>query len=271
MYDLRGKTALVTGASAGIGREIARVLARDVATLILVARRRERLDELATELKAKRSGLRVLVEPVDLLDRVATGVLLDELEKRGEQIDVLVNNAGFGDYGLLHQREWSKLERMLELNVVSLTFLLSRLVPRMVARGSGAVLNVGSIAGLVTSPAMGVYSATKAYVNYLSETMTAELTGTGVTMTVVCPGPIATEFQEVASANEDVARPPMPPVMHIDAVKCAEDAVTAMVKGRARVIPGFVPRVVATVSDVLPRAFMRPIFANIVKKLRPSR
>ena len=167
MYDLRGKTALVTGASAGIGREIARVLARDVATLILVARRRERLDELAAELKAKRSGLRVLVEPVDLLDRVATGVLLDELEKRGEQIDVLVNNAGFGDYGLLHQREWSKLERMLELNVVGLTFLLSRLVPRMVARGSGAVLNVGSIAGLVTSPAMGVYSATKAYVRYL--------------------------------------------------------------------------------------------------------
>ncbi len=271
MYDLRGKTALVTGASAGIGREIARVLARDVATLIVVARRRERLDELATELKAKRAGLRVIVEPVDLLDRVATGVLLDELEKRGEQIDVLVNNAGFGDYGLLHEREWSKLERMLELNVVSLTFLLSRLVPRMVARGTGAVLNVGSIAGIVTSPSMGVYSATKAYVNYLSETMTAELTGTGVTMTVVCPGPIATEFQEVASANEDIARPPMPPVMFIDAVKCAEDAVGAMVKGRARVIPGFVPRVLATVSDVLPRAFMRPIFADIVKKLRPSR
>jgi short-subunit dehydrogenase len=90
-------------------------------------------------------------------------------------------------------------------------------------------------------------------------------------MTVVCPGPIATEFQEVASANEDVARPPMPPVMHIDAERCAEEAVAAMVKGRARVIPGFVPRVVATVGDMMPRALMRPIFANIVRKLRPSR
>lgn len=271
MYDLRGKTAFVTGASAGIGRELARVLARDVATLILVARRRERLDELAAELTSIRVDLRVLVEPVDLLDRHATGVLLDELEKRGEHVDVLVNNAGFGDYGLLHEREWSKIERMLELNVVSATFLLSRLVPRMVARKSGAVLNVGSIAGLIPSPAMAAYSATKAYMNYLSETMTAELTGTGVTLTVVCPGPIATEFQEVAGANEGIERPPMPAAMHIDAVKCAEEAIGAMVKGRARVIPGFVPRVMATVTDSLPRAFVRPIIANVVRKLRGSR
>jgi uncharacterized protein len=270
MYDLRGKTALVTGASAGIGREIARVLARDVATLVLVARRRERLDDLSAELKAKRSDLRVLVEPVDLLDRAATGVLLDELDKRGEHVDVLVNNAGFGDYGLLHERDWPKLERMLELNVVSLTFLLSRLVPKMVARGAGAVLNVGSIAGIIPSPAMAAYAATKAYVNHLSETMSAELTGTGVTMTVVCPGPIATEFQEVASANEDIARPPMPPVMHIDAVKCAEDAVAAMVKGRVRLIPGLAPRLFATLSDALPRVVMRPILADLVRKSRRS-
>lgn len=271
MYELRGKTAFVTGASAGIGREIARVLARDVGTLILVARRRERLDELATELKAKRPELRVLVEPVDLLDRKATGVLLDELERRGEHVDVLVNNAGFGDYGLLHEREWSKIEQMLELNVVSATFLLNRMVPRMVARGSGAVLNVGSIAGLVTSPAMGAYSATKAYLNYLSETMTAELTGTGVHVTVVCPGPIATEFQEVAGSKEDVAKPPMPPVMYIEAIKCAEAAVDGLVKRRARVIPGLVPKVVATVGDVLPRVLQRPFLADVVRKLRRSR
>lgn len=267
MYELRGKTALITGASAGIGREIARVLARDVSTLILVARRRERLDELASELKAKRAGLRVLVEPVDLLDRAATGAMLDELEKSGESIDVLVNNAGFGDYGLLHEREWSKLERMLELNVVSATFLLSRLVPPMVARRSGAVMNIGSIAGIVPSPAMGAYSATKAYLNHLSEAMTAELTGTGVTLTVVCPGPIETEFQEVAGSD---VRPPMPAAVHIDAVQCAEEAVAAMVKGRARLIPGWIPRVFTTVSDVLPRALMRPVLANIVRKLRSS-
>lgn len=271
MYDLRGKTALVTGASAGIGREFARVLARDVATLILVARRRERLDELAAELKSKRSSLRVVVEPVDLLDRNAAGVLFDELEKRGEQIDVLVNNAGFGDYGMLHERDWPKIERMLELNVVSATFLLSRLVPRMVARGSGAVLNVGSIAGLIPSPAMAAYSATKAYINYLSETMGAELSGTGVTMTVVCPGPILTEFQEVADGNEGQVRPPMPPIMQIEATKCAEEAVAAMVKGKARVLPGIVPRLFATVTDALPRALVRPMIADVARKLRASR
>lgn len=271
MLDLRGKTALVTGASAGIGREIARVLARDVGTLVLVARRRERLDELATELKATRPQIRVLVEPVDLLDRAATGVLLDELDKEGARIDVLVNNAGFGDYGLLHEREWPKIERMLELNVISATYLLSRLVPPMVARGTGAVLNVGSIAGVVPSPAMAAYSATKAYINYLSETMTAELVGTGVTMTVVCPGPISTEFQEVAGAQEDIERPPMPPSMYIDAVKCAEEAVGAMVKGRARVIPGIVPRLFATVTDMFPRVLMRPILKDVVRKMRPTR
>jgi short-subunit dehydrogenase len=264
-FDLRGKTALVTGASAGIGREIARILARDVGTLVIVARRRERLDELAAELTSKRSGLRVIVRPVDLLDRPAVQTMLDELEQSGETIDVLVNNAGFGDYGFLHQREWSKLERMLELNVVSATFLLSRLVPSMVARGSGAVLNVGSIAGILPSPAMSAYSASKAYLNHLSEGMRAELAGTGVSVTVVCPGPIETEFQEVAGTD---VRPPLPAAMHIEAAACAEQAVASLVKGQARVIPGIVPRLVTTLGDALPKALLRPVLANMGKKLR---
>jgi uncharacterized protein len=268
MYDLRGKTALVTGASAGIGREIARVLGRDVSKLVLVARRRERLDELAQELTAKRPDLRVLVRAVDLLDRTATGAMLDDLEKSGETIDVLVNNAGFGDYGLLHEREWPKIEQMLQLNVVTATFLLSRLVPPMVARRSGAVMNIGSIAGILVSPAMGAYSATKAYVNHLSEAMRAELTGTGVVMTVVCPGPIETEFQEVAGSD---VRPPLPAAVHIDAVTCAEEAVAGMVNDRARVIPGLMPRLFTAAGDAVPKALMRPILANMVRKLRPSR
>ncbi|HSN98548.1 MAG TPA: SDR family NAD(P)-dependent oxidoreductase, partial [Candidatus Nanopelagicales bacterium] len=199
--ELSGRTALVTGASAGIGREIARVLARDVGTLILVARRRERLDEVAAELGAGRPSLRVLVRPVDLLDRAATGALLDALEGEGEQVDVLVNNAGFGDYAFFTESAWSKLEPMLELNVVSATYLLHRLVPGMVSRGFGAILNVGSCAGIAPSPQMVAYSATKAYINLLSEGLRAELAGTGVSVTNLSPGPIPTEFQEVAGGG----------------------------------------------------------------------
>jgi uncharacterized protein len=268
MIELRGKTALVTGASAGIGREIARVLARDVGALVLVARRRERLDELARELTGARSGLRVLVRAVDLLDRPSALSMLDDLERSGEAIDVFVNNAGFGDYGLLERREWSKIEKMLELNVISATMLLSRLVPPMVTRRSGAILNVGSVAGILPSPAMSTYAASKAYMNHLSEGLRAELAGTGVMVTVVCPGPVPTEFQENAGSD---ARPELPKAMYVDAVTCAEEAVAGLRRGQARVIPGFVPRAMAMTVDALPKAIVRPYLARMGKKIRGIR
>lgn len=268
MIELRGKTALVTGASAGIGREMARILGREVATLVLVARRRERLDELARELEAARPSLRVLVRAVDLLDRPAILAMLDDLEKAGESIDVLVNNAGFGDYGLLEKRDWSKIERMLELNVVSATLLLSRLVPAMVARRSGAILNVGSVAGILPSPAMSTYAASKAYVNHLSEGLRAELAGSGVSVTVVCPGPVPTEFQEVAG---DDVRPELPKAVVVDVVTCAEQAIEGLRKGQARVIPGLVPRAMAMTVDALPKAIVRPFLARMGKKIRGAR
>lgn len=268
MIELRGKTALVTGASAGIGREIARVLGRDVSALVLVARRRDRLDELARELTAARPGLRVLVRAVDLLDRTALSAMLDDLTQAGEAIDVLVNNAGFGDYGLLERRAWEKIERMLELNVVSTTLLIARLVPLMVARESGAILNVGSIAGILPSPAMSVYAASKAYVNHLSEGLRAELAGTGVSVTVVCPGPVPTEFQEVAGSD---VRPELPKAVYVDAVTCAEQAVDGLRRGHARVIPGILPRAMAMTVDALPKALVRPVLARMGKKARGIR
>jgi len=265
MIDLRGKTALVTGASAGIGREISRLLGREVSTLVLVARRRERLDELAKELVGARPGLRVLVRAVDLLDRGALASMLDDLEQAGEAIDILVNNAGFGDYGLLEKRGWDKLERMLELNVVSATMLLSRLVPPMVARGSGAILNVGSVAGILPSPAMSTYAASKAYMNHLSEGLRAELAGTGVSVTVVCPGPVPTEFQEVAGSD---VRPELPKAVYVDVTTCAEQAVNALRRGHARVIPGIVPRAMAMAVDALPKVLVRPFVAKMGRKAR---
>jgi short-subunit dehydrogenase len=263
--DLGGRTALVTGASAGIGREIARVLARQVGTLVLVARREPRLVELAAELTQAHPRLRVIVRAVDLLDRAATGAMLDGLEREGASVEVLVNNAGFGDWGLFEKAGWTKTEQLLELNVVSATYLLHRLVPLMVGRGFGAILNVGSTAGMFPSPALAVYSASKAYVNLLSEALYAELAGTGVSVTVLCPGPVPTEFQEVAGTT---GRNPMPKSFHIDAAQCAEEAVAALEAGDARCIPGAAVRAAMVPVESLPKVLVRQVARRMAKRAR---
>ena len=263
--DISGRTALVTGASAGIGREIARILAREVGVMILVARRADRLSELAAELSGAHPGLRVLVHAVDLLDRAATGAMLDALERDGVAVDVLVNNAGFGTYGLFEKHGWAKTEQMLELNVVSATYLLHRLVPPMVGRGFGAILNVGSTAGMFPSPAFAAYSASKAYLNLLSEALHAELVGTGVSVTVLCPGPVPTEFQEVAGSK---GRNPMPKAFHIDAVQCAEEAVRALKAGEGRHIPGAAMRAAMVSVEALPKVVVRQVAAQMGRKAR---
>jgi uncharacterized protein len=261
--DFKGKTALVTGASAGIGRELARELAAEVACVILVARRQERLDDLAAELRAKRADLCVLTRAVDISDRAAAGAMLDALDREGVGVDILINNAGFGDYGLFEQREWEKLEQMVELNVVSATFFLHRLIPLMVTRGFGAVLNVGSIAGMISAPAMATYGATKAYLNFLSESLRAELAGTGVVVTALCPGPVPTEFNEVAG---DGPRPPVPSFAEVSAPACARAGLEGLRRGKARVIPGMV-RAMAAI-EALPKPFMRPLLARAGKQIR---
>ncbi|HVY47909.1 MAG TPA: SDR family oxidoreductase [Minicystis sp.] len=265
MLDLSGKRGLVTGASAGIGREIARLLAKDLGALVLVARRADRLEELARELRASRPGLRVEVRAVDLVDRPATGTLLDALEREGLAPDVLVNNAGFGDYGLFEERPWDKTEQMLELNVVSATFLLRRVVPGMIARGFGAIMNLGSSAGMLPGVGMSTYAASKAYLNHLSEALRAELAGTGVSVTVVCPGPVPTEFQEVAGTRD---RAPMPEAFHVDAVTCAEEAVDALRRGRARVIPGAPMRAAVVSLESVPRVLVRPFLKKQAARVR---
>jgi hypothetical protein len=263
--DLTGRTALVTGASAGIGREVARVLARAVGTLVLTARREDRLVELARDLIAQHPHLRVLVKAVDLLDRAAVGAMLDGLEAEGVAVDVLVNNAGFGDYGLFERTGWTKTEEMLELNVVSATYLLHRLVPPMVGRGWGGILNVGSTAGMFPSPALAVYSASKAYVNLLSEALHAELAGTGVVVTVLCPGPVPTEFQGIAGTG---GRNPMPKAFYIDAAQCAEEAVAALQAGQARCIPGAAVRAAMLSVEALPKAVARQVAIRMARRAR---
>jgi short-subunit dehydrogenase len=267
MLDLKGKTALVTGASSGIGREIARVLAReDVARLVIVARRKERLDELASELAAERPGIHVMVRPVDLSDRSATSALLDQLEVEGIQIDVLINNAGLAAYGPFAESSWDKTLETLDVNVVAPTMLLQRILPAMVKRGSGAVLNVGSSAGAVASPSLGVYAATKAYVNQLNEVLVAELDGTGVTVTGLLPGPVETEFQSVSGADR---RPPLPRAFWVSAKQVAEQAVRGLKEGQARVVPGGAMLAAVLSVEAVPKAFLRPFLKRVARRFRP--
>lgn len=277
-YDLRHRTALVTGASSGIGKAIAEVLARDVATLVLVARRKERLDDLAAELIAARPELKVIVRAVDLVDRRAVAAMIDELEKDGLEIDVLVNNAGFGDRAPLGARPWPKLDSLLELNVVTATYLLHRLVPEMIARGSGAVLNVGSIAGVLPKPGSAVYGASKGYLNTLSDALHSELAGTGVHVTVLLPGPVPTEFG--ALAGQDDASPvghgvgPRASTLQwlnlfrTTARDNAEIAVRAMIENRARVFPSVAVRALATALDLAPRFALRAALGSFARRAR---
>ena len=265
MSIFQGKTALVTGASAGIGREIARVLAPEVASLVLVARRRERLDDLAKELTFKHPKLQTHLFPVDLASREPSDAFLNQLAAQGLDVDIFINNAGFGDYGLFEQRPWAKLEAMLSLNIVSATYLLHRLLPAMVARGSGYVMNLGSSAGMMPSPGTATYAATKAYLNHLSEAVRGELSGTGVSLTLVCPGPVPTEFQEVADLAK---RKPLPSVLRIDAGTCAKEAVDALRRGQTRVITGGVMRAAITLLEAVPKALVRPGISRTGRRIR---
>jgi short-subunit dehydrogenase len=264
--DLKGRTALVTGASSGIGRELARALAREeVARLVIVARRKERLDELAAELTADHPGLHVMVRPTDLTDQTATAALLDALEVDGIEVEVLINNAGLAAYGPFAEGSWDKTLETLQVNVIAPTLLLQRLIPKMVKRGFGAVLNVGSSAGAFPSPSLGVYAATKAYINLLNEVLVAELAGTGVVATALLPGPVETEFQSVSGADR---RPPLPRPFWVDAKKVAELAVRGLKHGQARVVPGGAMHAAVLSVEALPKAWLRPLLKQAAKRFQ---
>ncbi len=187
-------TVLVTGASEGIGLELARLFARDGCRLALVARRAERLDALAVELRG-RFGAAAAVIPADLADPGAPDGILAALRARSMEVDVLVNDAGYGVYGPFASTDLGAEIGLIQVNVASLTHLTKLLLPGMLRRGRGRILNVSSTAAFQPGPLMAVYYATKAYVQSFSEALSDELEGSGVTVTALCPGPTATGFQ----------------------------------------------------------------------------
>jgi short-subunit dehydrogenase len=197
-FDLKGCCALITGASAGLGREFALQLAGRAGALVLVARRRERLEELRDELTRRDPNLNVHLHPTDLSDENAVKELCDWMECEKIAVDFLINNAGLGDRGPFATSEPGRVKEMIGVNVMALTVLTRALLPGMIARKRGAILNVSSVAGFLPMAGFAVYAATKAYVTSFSEAIRAEVHGKGVTVASLCPGPVHTEFSKVA-------------------------------------------------------------------------
>jgi len=194
-------TVLITGASSGIGLELARCFAAEGARLVLVARNTAALESLATELRRDHQ-VESVVLAADLSQLETPGKLFSDLKGRGIGVDILVNNAGFGAYGLFADLPLKRQLEMIQVNITALTELTGLFLPDMIARRRGGVLNVASVAGFVPGPGMAVYYATKAFVLSYTEALAAELKNTGVTVSVLCPGPTITNFGEVAGSKK---------------------------------------------------------------------
>ena len=253
-------TALITGASSGIGKSLARLFARDGYGLVLVARRAEALQEIAEDL-AKAYSVPVTGLAVDLARTGGVNMLLDSLRASAIEVDVLVNNAGFGMQGAFTALPVERQLEMIQLNLTTLTELTGRLMPGMLARGRGGVLNVGSTAGFQPGPFMAVYYATKAYVVSFSEALAEELSGSGLLVTCLAPGPTATGFAtEAGAADAALFRGD---VMDVDEV--ARIGYDGWKDGKALVIAGHRNRLRAFAVRLFPRAYVRKIVRRLNK------
>jgi adhesin HecA-like repeat protein len=246
---------LITGASSGIGAAIARELAARGHGVTLAARRRERLEALATKL-ADAYGVRAEAISADLGDATGRDRLAAQLDELGLTVEILVNNAGFGGSG-----DRQRLVAMVELNCVALLDLQERYRPAMVDRGRGAVINIASTAAFQPLPGTATYAATKAFVLSLSEATHQELKGTGVTVTAVCPGPVRTEFMEAAGL--DAAEHQVPGVFWTSAEAVAKATVDAAEDGKRAIVPGLLNRAGAITGQHTPRMLMLPIAKRI--------
>lgn len=256
---MHAKTALITGASAGIGNALAHEFAKDNWNLVLVARREEALEALADEL-GQRWQCQTQVVPCDLAKPGAARTLMDEIRSRNLEIDCLVNNAGRGHFGPFLEQDWEVNEETIALNVVTLTSLTHMFLKEMVERDFGYILNIASIAAFMPGPNLAVYHATKAYVLSLSEALSAELSGTGVSVTASCPGPTESEFFE-KSGSTGVRALQLSPIMRAEVV--AAEAYSAMLSGKSTKVHGVIGKLVAQSPRLLPKAWVAPLVKRL--------
>lgn len=263
-FLLEFRCALITGASSGLGLEYARQIAPCAETLILVARREQLLEEIATDLATSFPHLRVKIFASDLVRDTGRDHLINSLSKAGLYPDLLVNNAGMGDYGEFRSSNWSKTEQMIRLNMEALTHLTHALLPRLIAR-QGAILNISSLASVLPIPDFAVYSATKAYVTSFSEALRLELSDQGVRVLAVCPGPVKTGFGEIARRGSS-GKLPVQESFYVPADKVVKHSLRALRLNRPRIYPGLKIASAAAVIGLLPIAAIR-----LLMRSRPRR
>ncbi|MGA7274999.1 MAG: SDR family oxidoreductase [Candidatus Udaeobacter sp.] len=251
-----GCKVLITGASAGIGREFARQLAGRTHSMILVARRKDRLAELRDELQEHHPNLTVQIRQVDLADPAQLQELTEWLDRENINVDLLINNAGLGDSGPFATSDPRRNEQMTLVNVVALTSLTRHVLPQMIAKRRGGILNVSSSAGFLPVPGSAIYAATKAYVTSFSEALRAELHGTGISVCALCPGPVRTEFQQVA--RRPPGRPEMgPEFVLVPVEQVVRDAIKGLEVDKPIVIPGFAMKLVMLLARLTPMPLLR--------------
>ncbi|MDJ0615773.1 MAG: SDR family oxidoreductase [Calothrix sp. MO_192.B10] len=260
--EKRTPTALITGASGGIGYELGRIFAKDKYNLVLVARNEAKLTQIANDFRTK-FGITVTIIIKDLSLATAPEEIFNQLQQENIIVDVLVNNAGFGMYGLFQDTDLSTELQMLQVNVVCLTHLTKLLLKDMVKQGSGKILNVASTAAFQPGPLMAVYYATKAYVLSFSEAIANELEGTGVSVTALCPGPTKSGFQQRA-AMEDSKMVKDRKIM--DAKTVAQIGYRGLMSGKTVVIPGIKNQLLAQSIRFTPRKLVTKIVRGMQEK-----
>lgn len=250
-------SALVTGASSGIGAEMARLLGEAGVPTVLVARRVDRLEEIA----ARYDGFEVLEADLGTADGQA--VTAERIASAAAPVDLVVNNAGFGTSGQFHELDIDRLAGEVELNVTALTVLSHAALTAMVPRGRGYLLNVSSVASFQASPGLGVYAATKAYVTSLSEALHAEVSSSGVHVTALCPGLTKTEFQDHSNTSGLAAR--VPGIAWTSVEQVASTGLADVAANKTLSVPGVLYKTTVTASDILPRSITRWVSGSITR------
>ncbi len=253
---------LITGASSGIGAELARQLASHSEEIILVARRLDRLNALADEIHLRSPACKVTSLSADLANSSQREEFVNSLQRDKLEPQVLINNAGLGDHGDIVSCDLEKIRTMIEVNIMALVHLTRAFLPFMVRTKRGTVVNISSVASLLPLPGIGIYAATKAFVTSFSEALRAELDGTGVKVVNICPGPIKTEFGSVAKRPGEPDAFQNPGVLEVDLTSAVREMVTAILKQKPSLIPGLLPRIALTTASWIPLFILRPLLCR---------
>ncbi len=268
----KDSSIVITGASSGMGNEIAKQLAGDARQIILVARNEKKLDELASELNTINPALEVYSKPCDLADKDQLAALInhikqDQINQEYGDIDILINSAGIAQIGFFDETDFNDIENLVKVNVLALSALTHAFLPAMIKNGKGGILNFSSFFGLKILPAYAAYAGSKHFVTGFSDTLRAETAGTGVIVSTVYPGPVHSPFWQ--TDNADIYSPPAFLFISID--KCVRQTLNGFKRGKARIIPGLRIKLLVAFLNVSPEPIVRMVNAGISLLMRAKR